>query len=172
MAIVSILLQFADLGRCAEETMSQFNWTDPGELVDDDLMLLLAEKSPADPSKGYVPTYKFEMRLVGTPEKIGNIDLRVGETERLRMYGGQLAYGVTPDFRGHRYAARACRLLLQLAKQHGMSELWITCNPDNIASKRTCELAGAIFVEVVDLPEDIDMYQEGERQKCRYRIDL
>ncbi|MCK5787299.1 MAG: GNAT family N-acetyltransferase [Candidatus Sabulitectum sp.] len=152
--------------------MSQFNWTDPGELVDDDLMLLLAEKSPADPSKGYVPTYKFEMRLVGTPEKIGNIDLRVGETERLRMYGGQLAYGVTPDFRGRRYAARACRLLLQLARQHNMSELWITCNPDNVASKRTCELAGAIFVEVVDLPEDIDMYQEGERQKCRYRIDL
>jgi tagatose 1,6-diphosphate aldolase len=88
------------------------------------------------------------------------------------MYGGHLAYGVHTDFRGHHYASRACRLLLPLAKRHGMSELWITCNPDNLASRRTCELAGGIFIEIVGLPEDIDMYQEGERQKCRYRIDL
>ncbi len=152
--------------------INDFRWFESGELVDDVLILSLAEKSPADLFKGYVPAYKLEMRLVGRPEKIGNIDLRVGDTERLRMYGGHLAYGVNPDFRGHHYAARACRLLLPLARQHGMTELWITCNPDNVASRRTCELAGAIFVEIVDLPEDIDMYQEGERQKCRYRIDL
>jgi len=53
-----------------------------------------------------------------------------------------------------------------------MTEFWITCNPDNAASRRTCELAGAVLVEIVDLPEDIDMYQEGERQKCRYRLEL
>jgi tagatose 1,6-diphosphate aldolase len=152
--------------------MSEFRWYEPGELADDDLTLVLTKKSSANPSKGYVPAYKFEMRLVGQPEKIGNIELRVGETERLRMYGGHLAYGVHPDFRGHHYASRACRLLLPLARRHGMSELWITCNPDNLASRRTCELAGGIFIEIVGLPEDIDMYQEGERQKCRYRIDL
>jgi tagatose 1,6-diphosphate aldolase len=39
-----------------------------------------------------------------------------------------------------------------LAVRHGLSELWITCNPDNIASRRTCEAAGAELVEVVDLP--------------------
>ena len=136
------------------------------------LTLVLKQKSPADPSKGYVPAYKFEMRLVGAIGKIGNIDLRIGDTKRLRMYGGHLAYGVYPDFRGRHYAARASRLLLPLARRHGMSELWITCNSNNVASRRTCELAGAIFVEIVDLTEDIDIYQEGERQKCRYRIDL
>lgn len=152
--------------------MNEFKWLEPGELADNDLMLFLTEKSSADPAKGYVPAYKFELRLRGQRETIGNNDLRVGDTERLRMYGGHLAYGVAPNFRGHHYAARGCRLLLPLARQHGINELWITCNPDNIASRRTCELAGAVFVEIVDLPEDIDMYQEGERQKCRYRIDL
>ena len=152
--------------------INEFKWLEPGELADNDLLLVLKKKSSADPAKGYVPAYKFEMRLSGQQETIGNIDLRVGDTERLRMYGGHLAYGVAPNFRGHHYAARACRLLLPLARQHGITELWITCNPDNIASRRTCELAGAVFVEIVDLPEDIDMYQEGERQKCRYRIDL
>ena len=53
-----------------------------------------------------------------------------------------------------------------------MTELWVTCNPDNIASRRTCELAGGVLVEIVDLPEDIDMYQEGERRKCRYRFGM
>jgi inosine-uridine nucleoside N-ribohydrolase len=47
-----------------------------------------------------------------------------------------------------------------------------THHPDNIASRRTCEPAGAKLVENVDLPDDTDMYQEGERRKCRYRIDL
>lgn len=152
--------------------MTELQWTDPGELADDDLELVLAGKCPADPSKGYVPAYKFEMRLAGNPEVIGNIDLRVGGTYRLRMYGGHLAYGVKPDYRGRHYAARACRLLFPLARWHGVRELWVTCNPDNAASRRTCELAGAVFVETVDLPENIDMYHDGERQKCRYRIDL
>jgi tagatose 1,6-diphosphate aldolase len=152
--------------------MTDFEWKDPGELVDGDLTLVLAEKIPADPAKRYVPAYDFEMRRTGRPEKIGNVGLRVGDTYRLRMYGGDIGYGVNPEFRGHHYAARACRLLFPLARLHGMKELWITCNPDNVASRRTCELIGAVFVEIVDLPEDIDMYQRGERQKCRYRIDL
>jgi predicted acetyltransferase len=152
--------------------MTDFEWIDPGELVDNDLELGLVERSPADPSKEYVPAYKFEMHRTGKPEEMGDIHLRVGDTFRLRMYGGHLAYGVKPAYRGHHYAARACRLLFPLARRHGMKELWITCNPENIASRRTCELAGAIFVEIVDLPKDIDMYLEGERQKCRYRLDL
>lgn len=152
--------------------MTDFEWIDPGVLSDGDLTLVLAEKSPADPAEGYVPAYHFEMRRNGRLEKIGSVDLRLGDTYRLRMYGGHLAYGVKPEFRGHHYAARACRLLFPFARRHGMKEIWITCNPDNVASRRTCELAGAVLVEIVDLPEDIDLYQEGERQKCRYRIDL
>ena len=152
--------------------MTDFRWFEPGEFIDEDLTLVLTEKTPPDPSKGFVPAYKFEMRLVGQTKKIGSIDLRVGDTEGLRMYAGHIAYGVLPDFRGRRYAARACSLILPLARRYGMGELWITCNPENVASRRTCELAGAVFVEIVDLPEDNDMYQEGERQKCRYRIEL
>jgi len=62
--------------------------------------------------------------------------------------------------------------LLEIARRHGMTIVWITCNPENVASRRTCELVGGELVEIVDLPSDSDMYQEGERQKCRYRIRL
>lgn len=149
-----------------------FEFRNPGKLIDKELELVLVERYPGNPAINYVPAYKFKMTLVGQDEEIGRIELRVGNTDHVVMYGGHVGYGVTPEHRGHRYAARACRLLLPLARSHGLKAIWITCNPENVASRRTCELAGAELVEIVDLPEDTDMYQEGERQKCRYRIDL
>ena len=148
-----------------------FEFHDPGELVDRDLALILVGKYPGDPDMNYVPVYKFKMTLVGQDDEIGHIDLRVAKTNHIVMYAGHLGYRVEPEYRGHRYAARACRLLLPLAQSHELDVVWITCNPDNIASRRTCELAGAKLVEIVNLPEDTDMYRKGERQKCRYRID-
>ncbi|MBN1978440.1 MAG: GNAT family N-acetyltransferase [Anaerolineae bacterium] len=149
-----------------------FEFHEPGELIDGDLQLILEETRPADPAKGFVPEYRFKMVPVGQEEKIGGINLRIGDNERLAKYSGHIGYGVEPEHRGHRYAARSVRLLLPLARQHGMETLWITCNPENIASRRTCELVGAEFIEIVDVPEDTDIYQRGERQKCRYRLDL
>lgn len=149
-----------------------FEFQDPGELGDGDLHLVLTEKCPADPARNRVPAYKFKMTHTGQDGAIGYIDLRIGNIEHLVMYGGHMGYRVEAEHRGHYYAARSVRLLLPLARQHGLETLWITCNPDNIASRRTCELVEARLVEIVDLPENTDMYQEGERQKCRYRLDL
>jgi len=53
-----------------------------------------------------------------------------------------------------------------------MEYMFITCNPDNIPSRRTCEKLGLLLQEIVDLPEDNDMYKEGERQKCIYYWEL
>ena len=35
-----------------------------------------------------------------------------------------------------------------------------------------CEYAGGVLEGVVDVPEDNDMYQRGERKKCIYRFVL
>ena len=140
----------------------------PGRLVDRELELHLRERAQADPAKGWVPAYHFDM-VVGS-KVVGRIELRLGATPAMVAFGGQVGFGVEPEHRGHHYAARSCRLLLPLARAHRMTELWITCNPDNWASRRTCELAGAELVGIVDLPPDSDMYMEGERQKCRYRL--
>jgi tagatose 1,6-diphosphate aldolase len=153
-------------------TLEAFAFQDPGKLVDGELELVVEDKYPGDPDQNRVPAYKFKMTLVGDDQEIGHIDLRIGNTNHLVMYGGHIGYGVEPEHRGHHYAARAVRLLMPLARRHDMTALWITCNPDNTASRRTCELAGAQFVEIVDLPEDTDMYIRGERQKCRYRLHL
>jgi tagatose 1,6-diphosphate aldolase len=152
--------------------MEPFKFQEPGRLVDQELELILAETHSGNPMRNFVPAYRFHMMLTGQNRKVGEIELRVGNTPHIVLYAGHIGYGVDRAYRGRRFAARSVCLLLPLANSHNLHMLWITCNPDNYASRRTCELAGFEFVEIVDLPPDTDMYQKGERQKCRYRLRL
>ncbi len=154
------------------EVEESFQFLEPNTLRDGELELQLVETRPGDPTVGFVPAYHFRMVRAKDRVELGDISFRVGDTEHVVMYAGHIAYNVDEAHRGQRYAARATRLLLPLARRHGFTALWITCNPDNLASRRTCELVGATFVEVVDLPEDTDMYESGEREKCRYHLQL
>ena len=152
--------------------MSDFSFNDYQPLTDGEIEIVISRKHPADRQKGYVPAYDFDIRLPGKPEVVGSVSLRIGNTRHIVMYAGHIGYGVRGKYRGNRYAARACNLLKQVAIDHGFKTLWITCNPDNYPSRRTCEILGCELVEIVDLPEDTDMYREGDRQKCRYRWDI
>ena len=150
-----------------------FEFLDPGVLRDGELFLQLRGTHQATPEKFWVPWYQFEMFTDTEPTELaGHINFRATSTHFIETYAGHFGYGVVERFRGNHYAERATRLLLPLARRYGFKTLWITCNPDNYPSRRTCERLGAAFVEVVDVPEDCDMYRAGARQKCRYRIDL
>jgi predicted acetyltransferase len=159
---------------CADEAMSRMtrmewlNW----------LTRYPRGRERADPLRSRVAMYTFWMRLRRTgafapPVEIaGAISLRIGDTEDLRLYLGHIGYGVHPPARGRHLAERSCRLLVPLARRHGMSEIWITCNPDNTPSRRTCERLGARYIETVDIPEGHVMHQRGERQKLRYLLKV
>jgi len=41
---------------------------------------------------------------------------------------------------------------MPVARELGLDPLWITCDPDNIPSRRACEKAGAEFEEAVEVP--------------------
>ena len=132
-----------------------------------------------DASRGWVPQYNFWMRLRDrglfrrAPVRIaGGISLRVVTTWPVEMYYGHMGYHVYPPARGRHYAERAVRLLLPLARRHGLQTLWITCNPDNLASRRTCERLGMHLVGTVKVPEGDPLYARGDREKCRYCMGL
>lgn len=141
-------------------------------LHDGELSLYLAGTETLDEVIGRVPTYRFDMRLQGVRHAVGSISLRIANTDHIVNYLGHIGYHVEPAYRGRHLAARSCQLLLPLARRHGLNPLWITCNPDNWASRRTCELAGARLVEIVDVPPDNPIYLGGEPRKCRYRLDM
>ena len=151
----------------------RFTFYNPEKLIDNNLELILTKKISPEANKiEPIPVYKFEMRLRGTRQKIGYINFRVDNTQDIIMYAGHLGYGVIEKHRGNRYAAKSCQFLFPLAKKHKINPVWITCNPENLASRKTCEIAGGKLIEIVDLPKDNDQYLDGDRQKCRYRFDL
>ena len=130
-----------------------------------------------DPPTARVPAYHFWMVAtpgVGDPPVriAGGIGLRIGTTPEIELYSGNIGYHVYPPARGRHFAERACRLLLPLARRHGMERLWITCNPDNTASRRTCERLGAALIEIVTIPRDHPFRMRGETAKCRYLVEL
>jgi tagatose 1,6-diphosphate aldolase len=142
----------------------------PGLLKHDELVLELTDFATHSIHK--VPTYYFCMVNAGSGEELGAINLRVGSTSHIELYAGHVGYTVHSAHRGHRYAARSLRLLTPFASKLGLDPLWITCDPDNIPSRRSCELAGARFFEIVDVPESCVIHRNGHKQKCRYRLDI
>jgi len=152
--------------------MTDFRFFDYEPFTDGEIDVVLREKRPAPKNEDHVPSYYFDIRLPGKSEVIGQIDIRIGNTEYLEKYAGHIGYGIKAQYRGNRYAAKACNLIKTVAIDHGMTTLWITCNPDNYPSRRICEILGCELVETVNLPKDTDIYKRGEKQKCRYRWDL
>jgi tagatose 1,6-diphosphate aldolase len=167
------LAQSPELARVTRTGLSEFLTAAPGGMHSGDL------------AAGRVPSYHFWMKLIGSVPVIpaaalgsggmriaGGISLRIGDTADLRLYVGHVGYHVYPPYRGHRYAERATRLLLPLARHHGLRELWITANPENAASCATCERLGAALIDTIPLPPQHQLYQRGDRLKCRYRLAL
>jgi tagatose 1,6-diphosphate aldolase len=103
-------------------------------------------------------------------EHVGNINLRLESTQHVIRIAGHVGYGVHAAHRGHRYAAQAVRLIVPVAREHGIDPLWITCDPENIASRRTLELAGAEYVETVPILLRNAIFPAGNPRKCRFRL--
>lgn len=140
-------------------------------LRSDEIQLVLERTAEADPAKNWLPAYHFSI-CVPDGTKTGTCDLRIGHNESV-YYGGNIGYRVEEPYRGHHYAGKACLLLFELARRHGMEYVIITCNPDNWPSRKTCEYAGGKLLEIVELPEDNGMrIEDGATHKCIYQFRL
>lgn len=147
------------------------DFLDTSFLESDEIKLELKKTAEADPVRNWVPAYYFYI-CDKKGVRMGACDLRIGYSEGL-YYGGHIGYSVDEEYRGSHFAAKACRLLFLLAKKHGMDHLFITCDPDNAASRKTCEYLHGKLLEIAELPEDNDMrVNEGETEKCIFRFDL
>ena len=143
----------------------------PAALQDGELWLDLQAWYPADPEKGRVPGYRFGIYCDDADAPVGRIGLRVGTARQLR-YPGHIGYEVDPEFRGRRFAARSLVLLMPFAARLGIPVLWVTSKADNLASRRTLEIAGLRLVDRVEVPDTHHMHDEGFGTLLRYRKRL
>jgi predicted acetyltransferase len=148
-----------------------FEFLDVALPEDGDLRLVLAERMPAETNPWGVPAYSFRMQNPAG-DYLGRIRLRVGWSEDVIRYAGHVGYAVEPVHRGNHYAERACRLIAPLAERHGMTSLWITCQPDNAPSRRTLERLGAELVGIIDVPPGYPLDAGAVRRKMCFRLRL
>jgi tagatose 1,6-diphosphate aldolase len=134
-----------------------------------DLLLRFAGETPADPARGFVPSRDYDLYVRGVPGPVGRVNVRTQTTPLIERSNGHIGYRVDAAHRGRHLAERAVRLLFPVLRELGLTTLWITCDPGNAASRRTCERLGANFVDIVPIGEDHEMYARGERERARYR---
>ena len=150
------------------------DFIDVPELSDDVIHLVCLQKLHGNPEEKRKPVYMFA--IYKDCEKIGEINLRIGygggPYNSNLYYGGHIGYDVNEPFRGNGYAVHACRLLLPVAKAHGMTKLLITNNHTNKASMRVCEKLGARLIRTVRLPEWNDMYNEDHKYQNIYEWEI
>lgn len=148
-----------------------FEFKELNLLTDGEIDLKIEEKIPADKKKGYAPAYRYRITMHDSEDSIGVISIRIGCSESL-YYAGNIGYFINEAYRGNNYALKACKIIKDVAIEHEMDRVIITCNPDNIPSRKTCEKAGLELKGIVNLPTHNEMYQSGERQKCIYEWSL
>lgn len=114
----------------------------------------------------------FDIYVAAIDRVVGRCEFRY-ETGQDLWYYGQIGYAIYPPYRGNSYAYHACVEMFKiLHKEKGLHEFIITCNPDNIASRKTIEKLNGEFIKTVDIDEKHELYRLGETQKNIYVIKL
>ncbi|MDD3127304.1 MAG: GNAT family N-acetyltransferase [Candidatus Izemoplasmatales bacterium] len=80
---------------------------------------------------------------------LGAIDIRFDLNEYLYNYGGNIGYGIRPSERRKGYATKMLALALDVCRQSGLKKVLVTCDEDNIGSRRTIEKNGGVLENIV-----------------------
>ncbi|MEF9919479.1 GNAT family N-acetyltransferase [Anaerorhabdus sp.] len=136
--------------------------------TDGEIDLVESFQIKGNKENNYIPSVCYEIRLHDTNKKVGRCDLRIGMDKELYLVGN-IGYSVLKEFRGNHYAYKACMILFDLARnKYLMDQLIITCNPDNLPSRRTCEKLDGELVEIAEVPLGHWLRNQGDFQKCVY----
>ena len=138
-------------------------------LSDGLIKLRLLRYTLGTPYVGELPSYFFSIRLAKAPyTDLGRCDLRVGWADAI-LYAGNIGYRIFESHRGSGYAGRATKLLLSFACELMMEEVLITCDPDNLASRKTLErILPHRYEGIVQVAENTPSYNNGDRAKCLF----
>lgn len=110
---------------------------------------------------GYVPHSVWW--LVENDTYLGRVDIRHQLNDFLKNEGGHIGYDIRPTQRGKGYGKLILKLGLDKAKELGFSKILITCDINNVRSKKVIEANGGKL-------EDIRSTRPGQPDKARYWI--
>jgi predicted acetyltransferase len=103
--------------------------------------------------------------LVEGDDYIGSINIRHELTDWLLRFGGHIGYAIRPSRRRRGYGKLMCRLALDEARTIGLERVLITCDADNVGSRRIIEANAGVLEDEIPQPD-------RDVPKRRYWIDL
>ena len=122
---------------------------------------LLEQREPTAPRpRAYVAFTELWMAEgEALEEYVGRISLRHELNEPLLEWGGHIGYVVRPSARRRGHASAALAAMLEVCRERRIDPVLVTCDVDNVASRRTIERAGG-------------RYEDTRLGKLRYWIHL
>jgi predicted acetyltransferase len=104
---------------------------------------LVRMADPLHVEDDFVPQSTFW--LVDGDAYIGRLSLRHHLNEGLRLIGGHIGYDIRPSMRRRGYGTRILALGLHEARTLGLVRVLVTCDKENLASRRIIERNGGVF---------------------------
>jgi predicted acetyltransferase len=109
----------------------------------------LSDPGTPKPSGWVTGTYLWMVQVEdGVGTVVGRISLRHALNPWLLEVGGHIGYAVRPSARRRGHATAALRLVLPVAHEHGIDPALVTCDVDNVGSRRVIEAAGGVLEDV------------------------
>ncbi len=118
------------------------------------------------PNEEKVPTETYFLIRSVDNKIIGMINIRLSLNERLRKFGGNIGYSIRPTERRKGYNKINLYLALVVCKKHGIKEVLMDCDKDNLGSAKTIQALGGVMIRE---------YYDNENVKCivqDYKIDV
>ena len=129
-----------------------------------------------DPPRLYSGGYPDRVYWLVDGRYLGQTSIRPHlRTPYLITYGGHVGYSIRPGYRRRGYGRRILGLALERCRELGLERVLVTCDEDNLASKRIIEANGGLFENGLVMDAGTARAEGrggGEIRKLRYWIDL
>lgn len=97
-------------------------------------------------------------------EFVGEINIRHHLNQNLMRAGGHIGYSIRPTRRREGHATAMLKLALPKARALGIRRALVTCDEQNVASRKVIEAAGGLLENIVEMPE-------SKTRRMRFWID-
>jgi len=126
-----------------EETHTVEELADPGAFVAFTRRLHDLSLPGTPRPEGKVP--ETLLWWVDGDEYLGRLSIRHQLTDALREFGGHIGYMVRPSARGQGHAGAMLAAALPIARDLGIDPALLTCDADNVGSRRVIESNGGVL---------------------------
>jgi predicted acetyltransferase len=144
LELESTFLEMMEDYREHGETLPQFTGVDPVLEFRKFVHLLKQHAIGKELPQGFVPSVTWWL-VRDKKDIVGTIRLRLGTYPFLEKEGGYIGYDVRPSERRKGYGTRILSLGLEKTRGRGMERILITCDSDNVGSRRIIEKNGGEF---------------------------